>query len=33
MPKEIRQLTTEIEVRSLDDESKSEYVEGYALKF
>lgn len=30
--KEVRQLTTEIEVRS-EGEEKSEYIEGYALKF
>lgn len=30
--KEIRQLTTEIEVRS-EGEEKSDYIEGYALKF
>lgn len=30
--KEIRQLTTEIELRS-EGEEKSEYIEGYALKF
>lgn len=30
--KEVRQLTTEIELRS-EGEEKSEYIEGYALKF
>lgn len=30
--KEVRQLTTEIEVRS-EGEEKSDYIEGYALKF
>lgn len=30
--KEIRQLTTPIEIRS-EGEDKSEFVEGYALKF
>ena len=31
--KEVRQLTTEIEVRSADGEDTKDFIEGYALKF
>lgn len=31
--KETRQLTTDIQVRQLDDESNEQVIEGYALKF
>lgn len=31
--KEVRQLTTEIEVRSVDGEDNKDFIEGYALKF
>lgn len=31
--KEVRQVTTEIEVRSAEGEEKKDFIEGYALKF
>ena len=31
--KEVRQLTTEIEIRAVEGEEKTEFIEGYALKF
>lgn len=31
--KEVRQVTTEIEIRSAEGEEKKEFIEGYALKF